>query len=181
MTAILESERLCLRAFTDEDREPFAAMNADPEVMEFFPKLHQRQDSDNLIERINREIDLEGFGIFAAELKESSEFIGFVGLSRPDYPLPCGPCVEVGWRLAKPFWGRGLASEGARVCLAFAFDALGLDEVVSFTFEGNFRSQAVMERIGMRRDPSCDFLHPKLAPDNWLARHVFYRIGAPQA
>ena len=171
----LETPRLRLRRWKDADRTPFAAMNADPAVMEFFPALQDRAASDASIDAWQAQLEARGWSNWAAELAASGEFIGFVGLSVPRRTLPCSPCVEVGWRLARRFWGRGLASEGARAALAVGFERIGLEEIVSFTALANRRSRAVMERIGMR-DSGEDFEHPGVPEGHALRRHCLYRI-----
>ncbi|GHD46936.1 N-acetyltransferase [Thalassobaculum fulvum] len=174
----IETDRLILRAWRDEDRAPFAALNADPEVMRYFPKLLSREESDALAALVVERMAENGWGWYAVEVKGGEPFAGFVGLNVPGYPIPCGPCVEVGWRLARSAWGKGYASEAARACLGFGFGRLGLDEIVSFTAVGNTRSRAVMERLGMTSDPADDFEHPSLPDGHPLRRHVLYRIGA---
>lgn len=175
----IETERLILRPWRQEDLVPFAALNGDPDVMEYFPSVMSREESDALGLRVKERIDTEGFGFFAVQVKGGEDFIGMVGVSVPSYgaDLPCGPCTEVGWRLAKSAWGKGYASEAANASLDFAFRTLKLQEVVSFTAVQNERSQAVMRRIGMTRDESCDFNHPMLPADHRIARHVLYRIS----
>lgn len=167
--------RLLLRQWRDEDLTPFAALNADPEVMAHFPAPLARQASDALARRCQALIAERGWGFWAAERKESGQFIGFVGLHTPIAELPFSPCVEVGWRLARAHWGRGLASEAARAALEVGFETLGLAEIVSFTALGNLRSRAVMERIGMRRADE-DFDHPAVPPDSPLRAHCLYRL-----
>lgn len=171
----LVTERLRLRQWREEDRAPFAALNADPRVMEFFPSTRSRAESDALIDRHSALIDAGEPALRAVEVTATGAFIGFVGLAVPHFEASFTPCVEIGWRLARDAWGQGYASEAARVVLAHAFDDLGLDEVVSFTAVVNLRSQAVMERIGMTRDPADDFDHPLLDPTDRLSRHVLYR------
>lgn len=151
MTEILEFEthRLKLRQWRQSDRDPFAALNADPQVMEFFPAALDRTQSDAFAEKIQKLIELSGWGLWAVEQKAGDPFIGFVGLHIPEPALPFGPCVEIGWRLAARYWGNGFASEAAVAVLDIAFETLGLNEVVSFTSILNQRSQAVMQRIGM--------------------------------
>jgi RimJ/RimL family protein N-acetyltransferase len=166
---------LVLRRWQPGDIEPFASLNADPRVMEFFPATLSRSESEAMILEIEKRIDKLGAGLWAVELKENKEFIGFIGLNVPDYPLPFSPCVEIGWRLAFDYWGKGYAQEGARASLAFGFEQLGLREIVSFTTAGNLRSRRVMERIGMTYDPSGDFDHPRLPERHPLLRHVLYR------
>jgi len=173
---MLCSERLILRRFRPEDREPFAALNADPLVMQHFPKPLTRDESDELIAQDEAHFDAHGFGFWAVEVKDGAPLIGFLGLARPSYETPFTPCVEIGWRLAREHWGQGYASEGARLALAYGFDALGLDEIVSFTVAANTRSWAVMERLGMQRDRACDFDHPLLPDGHVLRRHVLYRL-----
>lgn len=176
----LATERLILRPWRDGDLAPFAALNGDPEVMAHFPKTLSPAESDALAGRIRAALAERGFGWWAAEAPGVAPFIGFIGLSVPDFGahfLPPGRrVVEVGWRLARPFWGHGYATEGAREALRFGFEELGLAEIVSFTTPTNARSQAVMRRLGMTRDPADDFDHPKLPPGHRLQRHVLYRL-----
>ncbi|AMB60541.1 GNAT family acetyltransferase [Microterricola viridarii] len=175
----LVTERLLLRRWTPADRAPFAALNADPRVMEHFPSTLDAAASDAMIERIEQGFERAGFGLWAVERRDTGEFIGFVGLSRPGFTAhftsPEHPAVEVGWRLAADAWGNGYASEAASAALAFGFEQLGLGEIVSFTALGNLRSRKVMERIGMTHDPADDFDHPALPRTDRLSRHVLYR------
>lgn len=134
-----DTERLVLRQWKSEDREPFAMLNADPRVMEYFPALLSRAESDAMVDRCQSLIGERGWGLWAAELKESRQFIGFVGLHTAPAELPFSPCVEVGWRLAFEHWGKGLASEAARGALRVGFVSLGLPEIVSFTSVRNVR------------------------------------------
>ena len=174
---VLTTERLVLRGWRESDLRPLAAINRDPAVMRHVGGPIPKAESDLVIGRfLQKWREDPRFGWWAVELREAGETIGFIGLAAPDFTEPPGPCVEIGWRLARTAWGRGLASEGARAALAHGF-AAGLDEVVSFTVPGNARSRAVMERIGMLRDPAGDFDHPLLAPGDPLRRHVLYRIG----
>jgi ribosomal-protein-alanine N-acetyltransferase len=175
----LRTERLILRQWRDEDRDPFAAMNADPEVMEHFPAVLGRADSDAMADRIRRRIADGGVGFWAVEIAETGRFIGFTGLSVPRFDAPFMPAVEIGWRLARDAWGHGYATEAARRALAFAFGDLGLAEVVAFTSTTNLRSQAVMRRIGMTHDPADDFDHPLIAEGHPLRRQVLWRAAAP--
>lgn len=172
----IETERLILRKWRDEDAAAFAAINQDPQVIEFLRGPLSLKDCQNFISETNRRIDEWGFGLWAATLKEGGELIGFVGLNIPDFESHFTPCVEIGWRLAAKYWGKGYASEAARSVLATGFKIFGLKEIVAFTFYKNLRSIAVMERIGMKRDFVGDFSHPKLEPDHPLAQHVLYRI-----
>jgi RimJ/RimL family protein N-acetyltransferase len=167
--------RLLLRRFTDADREPFAELNRDPRVMEHFPAPLDRAGSDELLRRHDEHWDDHGFGAWAVE--HEGAFVGFVGLVVPARRMPCGPCVEVGWRLARDAWGKGIASEAAREALRWGFEELALDEVVSFTVPANVRSRAVMERIGMTRDVAGDFEHPALPEGHPLRPHVLYRAA----
>jgi RimJ/RimL family protein N-acetyltransferase len=173
----LRTARLLLRRWREADRESFAALNSDPYVMEFFPALLTRADSDHLIDRIGTEFDRYGYGLWALELRTTGELIGFTGLGTPSFQAHFTPAVEVGWRLARSAWGQGYASEAGRAALAFGFEQAGLGEIVSFTSAGNSRSRAVMERIGMTRDPAEDFDHPELTEGDPLRRHVLYRIS----
>lgn len=171
----LDTERLRLRPWRAEDLEPFAALNADPRVMEHLPKPLDRAESDALAARIRDHFDRHGFGLWAVEVPGEVAFAGFVGLLVPRFDAHFTPCVEIGWRLAHAQWGRGFATEAARAALGFAFGPLGLGEVVSFTVPANHRSRRVMERIGMTRSPADDFDHPLLPEGHPLRRHVLYR------
>jgi len=177
----LTTARLVLRPWRDSDLAPFAALNADPAVMEHFPATLTAAQATALAEGIQEDLAERGFGWWAAEVPGLAPFIGFIGLSVPDFGAPFLPpgktVVEVGWRLARDFWGHGYATEGARACLRFGFDDLRLPEIVSFTAAQNARSRAVMERLGMTRDPADDFDHPKLPPGHRLSRHVLYRLS----
>lgn len=172
----LDTPRLLLRAWRAADREPFARMNADPRVMEHFPRLLTARESDDIIVRAERHFAAHGFGPWAVEVRGGAPFAGFVGLVMHTFEAPFTPAVEIGWRLAVEHWGRGYATEAAQAALRYAFDVLGLDEVVSFTVPANTRSTAVMERLGMRRDEAGDFDHPRVDADSPLRRHVLYRI-----
>jgi RimJ/RimL family protein N-acetyltransferase len=175
----LRTERLLLRPWREGDRAPFADMNADPKVMEHFPLTNTREESDAGFDRIVARMENEGFGLWAVEVPGVAEFIGFVGLNRAD-ALMGRPVLEVGWRLAAKYWGRGYATEGGRASLAHAFDVLGQDEVVSFTTAANLRSRHVMEKLGLVRRPAEDFDHPGV-PVSWSGRrHVVYAITAEQ-
>jgi RimJ/RimL family protein N-acetyltransferase len=173
----LVTPRLRLRPWRDEDLPAFAAINADPRVMEFFPRPLDRAASDALAARIRDHFARRGFGLWAVEVPGAAGFIGFVGLSVPTFEAHFTPCVEIGWRLACPHWGRGYATEAARACLDFGFGPLGLGEIVSFTVPANRRSRGVMERIGMTRSPADDFDHPALPEGHPLRRHVLYRAS----
>jgi RimJ/RimL family protein N-acetyltransferase len=174
---VIETERLRLRYWESRDREPFARTNGDPRVMEFFPALLTREESDRLVDRIEAHFLRHGFGLYALEMPERQEFIGFAGLSVPSFQAPFTPCVEIGWRLAAEHWGRGLATEAARAVVGLAFDSLGLESLVSFTVPANVRSRRVMGKIAMTHDPGDDFDHPSLPEGHALRRHVLYRLS----
>ena len=176
---MLITDRLMLRRWRDDDREPFAALNADPVVMEHFPSTQTREESDASVDRFEQHFDEHGVGLWAVEVTDGAPFIGFVGLSVVPFDAHFTPAVEVGWRLAREHWGHGYATEGAWAALAIAFDDVGLAAVVSFTAVANRRSRAVMERIGMAHDPADDFDHPRLARDSSILRHVLYRRRRP--
>jgi ribosomal-protein-alanine N-acetyltransferase len=154
-------------------------MNADPLVMEHFPERLSRRQSDELIEKIEAGFEAHGYGLWALELRESGEFVGFTGLAKPAFDAHFTPAVEIGWRLAHSAWGEGYATEAARAALAFGFEEAGLAEIVSFTTVANARSRAVMERIGMAHDPADDFDHPGIPVGHPQSRHVLYRVAAP--
>src|SRR5712692_6492705 len=165
----LSSGRICLRRWRDEDREAFAAMNSDARVMEFFRSRLSRVESDAMVDRIQEHFSERDFGLWA---------IGFAGLAVARFSARFTPCVEVGWRLAFEHWGHGYATEAVRLALGYGFGTLALSEVVSFTSATNHRSRAVMERLGMRRDPADDFDHPALPECHPLRRHVLYRLDS---
>lgn len=173
---VIQTPHLLLRSWRDSDLPAFAALNNDPRVMEFMPKLLSREESDAMAARIRMLMAIQGFGFWAVEVPGIADFIGFVGLHRPSFEAPFTPCVEIGWRLARAYWGKGYATEAARAALAHGFTALGLNEIVSFTVPANRRSRAVMERLDMTRDPAEDFDHPVLAVGDPLRRHVLYRL-----
>lgn len=173
----LTTDRLILREWRETDREPFARLNADPQVMEYFPAPLSWGESNALMERIQDHFRKEGFGLWAVEIPGVVGFAGFIGLNRPSINPNW---IEIGWRLSPQVWGKGYATEGARRVLEHAFAELGLEEVISFTSEINHRSRALMERIGLRHFPDEDFLHPRLPDGHRLRRHVFYRITRPQ-
>jgi RimJ/RimL family protein N-acetyltransferase len=182
----LTTDRLHLRNWRDTDRDLFAALNADPAVMEHFPALQTREQSDALIDRQLSAIEERGWGLWALEVRDTGEFIGFTGLSVPSFEAPfisagsSMPTVEIGWRLAKGAWGNGYASEAARAALAYGFGPAGLDEIVSFTATTNLPSQRVMQRIGMVHVEPGDFDHPRIPDGHRLRRHVLYRIDRAQ-
>jgi RimJ/RimL family protein N-acetyltransferase len=175
MTGLI-TDRLILRRWREEDRAPFAIMNADPRVMEFMPKLLSSDESDRMIDRIEAGFEQRGFGLYAAELRADGSFIGFIGLSVPGFEATFTPCVEIGWRLASQVWNRGLATDGARAVVDESFGRLALSSLVSFTAKQNAASQRVMQKLGMTRDPAEDFDHPNLPERHPLRRHVLYRL-----
>lgn len=171
----IRTDRLILRNWEGRDRDLFHRINSDEQVMEFFPFRRNRAEADARLDLFRADIEKDGFGWTAAEIAATGQCIGFVGLSHCDLPfLPAGT-IEIGWRLAPEFWGKGYVTEAAKAWLAFGFETLGLDEIVSFAVSDNHRSTAVMERIGMTADPRRDYDHPRV-PDTHphLKRHVFY-------
>lgn len=180
MTAELTTERLLLRQWRDDDVLPFARMNADPQVMEFFPSPVTAEQTAEMVGRQQALLEAGAPGLFAAELRETGAFLGFVGLSVPRFQAHFTPAVEIGWRLDASYWGQGYASEGATAVLDHAFTTLALDEVVSFTSVANLRSRALMVRLGMHHDPADDFDHPALDADDPLLRHALYRLRRPE-
>jgi len=182
MTPILqlESARLVLRQWHDDDLREFAALCADPQVMRYFPAPLTRVEAAALIGRVRGHFNEYGFGLWALERKDSGAFIGMTGLLNVNFDAPFGPAVEIGWRLAKEHWGLGYASEAAWTALRCGFDRLALKEIVSFTAQANLPSEKVMQAIGMHHAPEDDFDHPKLAVDHPLRRHVLYRITREQ-
>jgi len=174
----IETRRLKLRPWRDADREPWAAMNADPLVREYLPGTLNREESDASLDSLNAHITRHGFGFWALEDRTSGEFLGFTGLVHTPFTAHFTPCVEIGWRLARRHWGKGYASEAARASLDYGFSTLGLTEIVSFAVAANMRSRRVMERIGMTHEPDGDFDHPNLPVGHACRRHAFYRITA---
>jgi RimJ/RimL family protein N-acetyltransferase len=172
----LETDRLLMREWQEGDLKPFAEMGQDPDVMRYFPKQMSQEDAEQFITKSNLFLQHKGFTLWATTVKESGQFAGFVGLAEPSYQTHFTPCVEIGWRLSKKFWGQGFATEAARRVLKYAFEDLNLPEIVSFTTVLNTPSMKVMERIGMIRDTGGDFDHPKIPVDHPLCRHVLYRI-----
>lgn len=171
---MIETVRLRLRQWQAEDNEAFAAMSSNPQVMQYFPNLLTRAESDALIERMKSIIDTQGWGFWAVELKYSQQFIGFTGLNEQPAQFSFSPCVEIGWRLDQAYWGQGYAPEAARAALAFAFGQLKLDKVVAFTMLENVKSQRVMHKLNISK--AGEFQHPALAKDHPLSWHVLYQI-----
>jgi RimJ/RimL family protein N-acetyltransferase len=178
MRGELITARLRMRRWRGDDEESFAALNADPRVMEFFPSTLSRIQSDELISQIEAHFEQHGYGLWALEHSTGGEFVGFTGLSRVTFAAHFTPAVEVGWRLAHEAWGHGYATEAARGALAFGFREAGLEEIISMTSAQNLRSRAVMRRVGMSHSPVEDFAHPQLPVTSGLSRHVLYRISA---
>ena len=174
MPVALRTPRLLLLEWRDADRAPFAAICADPEVMRYLPPLPDRTATDAWIARMRTHNDEHGFAYWPVELPGAG-LVGAIGLSRTRFP-PLAPSVEIGWRLARAYWGRGYATEAARTVLDDGFGRLGLDEIVSFTVPANRPSWRVMERLGMHRDPADDFDHPRLPPGDPLRHHILYRL-----
>lgn len=184
--AELETPRTLLRRWQPRDRPPFARINADPAVMRYLPRSLSRAESDALVDRIENHFATWGFGLWALELRATGALAGFVGLQVVRFAAPfvdtarsaaaSGPTVEMGWRLDRAVWGRGYATEAARRAIACGFETWGLREIVAFTVSQNSRSIALMERLGMTRDPADDFDHPLLPPDSPLRHHVLYRL-----
>lgn len=170
------TERLLLRQWRAGDYEPFARLNGDPVAMEYFPWLLDCDKSDALAEKLRGRIEEQGWGFWAVEVRGVAPFIGFVGLNRPNPPVPISPCVEIGWRLLPEYWGQGFATEAARAALRVGFEELHLDEIVSYTATINQRSQRVMQRIGMQYNGE-QFDHPAVPEESPLREHVVYRLG----
>jgi RimJ/RimL family protein N-acetyltransferase len=175
---VLRTERLLLRTWLPEDRELFARMNADPEVMEFFVSPMTREESDAFVDRIESGFVERGFGLWAVEEVVTGSFIGFTGLLHQTFEAAFTPAFEIGYRLERPAWGRGYATEAAREAVRYGFERAGLAEIVSMTATGNLRSQAVMKKLGMSHDPADDFYHPLVPDGHPLKRHVLYRLTA---
>jgi RimJ/RimL family protein N-acetyltransferase len=174
--AALTTQRLILRRWRESDREPFAALNADPDVMRHFLRPLSRAESDAFVDRIESRLEERGYGLWAVERRADRALLGFTGLAYRDFEAHFAPCIEIGWRLAAFAWGHGYATEAAREVLRFGFEIATLDEIVSFTSRGNEPSIRVMERIGLHRDPNDDFDYPNLPVGHPLRPHVLYRL-----
>ena len=172
---IIETKRLILRTWQDQDADAFAKINQDSKVIEFLRGPMTLLEVENFIRANNQCFDKNKFCLFATALKETNELIGFIGLSAPTFEAHFTPCVEIGWRLASAHWGQGYATEGANAALQYGFTEIGLKEIVSFTVPANIRSIRVMEKIGMYRDAKDDFAHPNLSSDHTLSQHILYR------
>lgn len=174
MGIVLTTDRLNLREWEDRDLEPFSRMNADPQVMKYFPSLLTAEQTRAYFQRILDHHSTHGFGLLVVEGREQKEFMGYTGLSIPNFEADFMPCVEVGWRFREEYWHKGYATEAARACLAQGFDKLGLKTIHSFTSIHNHPSEAVMRRIGMEKIGEFD--HPKIEKGHYIERHVLYRI-----
>lgn len=170
------TERLILRRWKPSDAHPFFLINSDPKVMRFMFKILNHEESDRIIQKIEDHFDVHGFSFWALETKDTQQFIGFTGLAIPSFISHFTPCVEIGWRLAKNYWGKGFATEAAKAALHYGFTTAGLKEIVSFTAPINLPSIAVMERIGMKRNPVENFDHPNLPQGHPLQKHILYRL-----
>lgn len=181
MAEVIEfkTDRLTMRQWKESDRPLFAALNADPVVMEYFPAVLEESESNSMAEKIQQLISKRGWGFWAVEESKSHAFIGFVGLHVPTAELPFSPCVEIGWRLARQFWGKGYATEAAAAALHVAFEQLKLDDVCAFTPVGNAKSRAVMERLHMQ-NTQRNFDHPSIPKGHRLREHVLYRLSRKQ-
>ena len=175
---MITTERLILRAWKNEDVLPYAEMNADPRVREFFPSVLTREHSEAEDRRLQAIYDEDGFCFFAAELIKTGEFVGFIGLLTMTFAVPfiAQPAVEIGWRLSHKYWGKGLATEGARGAVRYAFETLKLHEILAITVPANVRSRRVMEKIGMKHLPELDFDHPGVPVGHPLRPHVLYAL-----
>lgn len=173
---ILETDRLILRTWDDDDLRQMLAINQDPKVMEYFPSLQDLEMTKKFIEKVNAHFENHGYSFYATVRKDTNEFIGFIGLLIADFESHFTPATEIGWRLSSNHWGKGFATEGAKAVLDYAFRELKISEIVSFTVPQNKASRRVMEKIGLRRSPQNDFNHPKLAKDSTLCKHVLYRL-----
>jgi RimJ/RimL family protein N-acetyltransferase len=175
---VFRTSRLLLRPWRDSDREPFALLNADAEVMHHFPRPLERRESDALVDVVAAHFAAHGFGVWALEVAGGAPFIGCVGLMHVGFDAHFTPAVEIAWRLSRSAWGHGYATEAAREACRVGLVKLQLPQIVAFTVPSNTRSRAVMTRLGMSYDPSEDFDHPTLAQGDPLQRHVLYRLRA---
>jgi ribosomal-protein-alanine N-acetyltransferase len=176
---VIETERLILRPWRAADLDPYAAMMADPEITDWLSRGQSRAEAEAHLRFLNETLESNGFSILAIERKADGAFVGSAGLAPVPEDIPLAPAVEVGWRLARHAWGHGYATEAARAALDDGFSRLALSEIVSFTAASNRRSRAVMERLGLTRDPTRDFDHPKLAVGHPLRPHVVYAALRP--
>jgi RimJ/RimL family protein N-acetyltransferase len=173
---MIETPRLILRHWLESDTEPFIKLNQDKEVRRYFPNTLTVEETITAIEKIKHNFATRGFSWYAVELKENHKFIGFIGLEVPSFEACFTPCIEIGWRLAREYWGQGLAVEGAQKCLEIGFNEHNFKEIVAFTPKINTPSQRVMQKLGMSYNPADDFYHPKLPKESPLSLHVLYRL-----
>lgn len=173
---VVETERLILRTWHEKDKEPYFLINQDPKVIEFLPGAMTEEEVECFIRNMNEKQKKHGYSLWAAELKLTGDFIGFVGLNYADFSADFTPAVEIGWRLGAQYWGKGYATEGAKAALDYGFNESNLAEIVSFTVPQNLKSIAVMERLGMVLDLNGGFFHPKLPSSHRLSEHVLYRL-----
>ncbi len=177
---ILETERLILRTWIDSDLQPMFEINQDPIVMEYFLGLQDLETTKNLITKVNNHFDQHGYSLYACVKKDSREFVGFIGLLIADFNAHFTPATEISWRLSSKHWAQGLATEGAKAVLNYAFRKLQITEIVSFTAMDNAKSIKVMQKIGLQHNADDDFDHPKLDDNSPLQRHVLYRLSRDQ-
>lgn len=173
MTYIIQTERLGLRMWKESDVSEFAKINADPEVMEFFPKLMSLEDTQAMMERVHKQHNDFGYGLYATEILDTNEFIGFIGFAHPRFEAGFTPCIEIGWRLKASSWNQGYCTEGALACLDYYRDVLKKNEIYSWTSILNKPSERIMQKIGMEK--IGEFTHPLLDKKSILAQHVIYR------
>jgi RimJ/RimL family protein N-acetyltransferase len=177
MTAFIETPRMLLRSWKDDDIDPWARMNADPRAMEFFLRTYDRDESVASAQMMRVKLEHDGFGWFVAEVKDGFPFAGVIALQDVPFEAPFTPAYEIGWRFLPEVWGNGYATESAQATLDFAFERLGLPQVVAMTAKINERSRRVMQRLGMTYDPQDDFEHPRIPAGHRLRDHVLYRIA----
>ena len=176
----IETDRLVLREWGEEDKTSFARINNDPMIMEFFPRRLSESDSDRLVDRFRHHFETHGFGFYAVELKKTGEFMGFAGLQTVEMSVPFAPATEIAWRLDYEYWGKGYATEAATAVLDHGFGKLKLKEIVAYAVHDNSRAIKLMEKLGMKRDVGGDFDYPHLPKDHPLGRFVLYRLAKKQ-
>jgi RimJ/RimL family protein N-acetyltransferase len=176
MSTVIETARLRMRTWREEDAEPYYQINQDPRVTQYLLGALTIEQVEAFLLRVNEQQEKQGYTLWATELKSTGELIGFIGLNYTDFPAHFTPAVEIGWRLGSSHWGQGYATEGAKAVLEYGFKTCSLKEIVSFTVPENVRSIRVMEKIGLKRDPDGNFPYPKLPEDHPLSSHVLYRI-----
>lgn len=169
-----KSKRLRFRRWIEEDRKSFSILNADEAVMEFFPELLTKEESDLFVDKIEDHFNKYGYGLWAVELIENSRFIGYIGFFNAEFESEFTPCIEIGWRLSKEYWNKGYATEGAKACLNYGFNLLHFESVHSFTAKINTKSINVMEKIGLEKQSEFD--HTKVDKNSNLKLHVLYKI-----